>query len=54
MLIWEVVKIRAPFWATLNNRCRTMFGTQKTTIILTTTYMGLGTSKVKLQGINYD
>ena len=31
-----VVKIRVP---TLNNRCRTILGTQKGTIILTTTHM---------------
>ena len=27
-----------PFWGTLNNRCRTILGTQKGTIILTTTH----------------
>ena len=28
-----------PFWGTLNNRCRIIIGTQKGTIILTTTYI---------------
>ena len=31
-----------PFLATLNNRCRTIMGTQKGTLILTTTHIGLG------------
>ena len=35
-LIWVVVKIRA-----LNNRCRILFRTQKGTMILTTTHMGV-------------
>ena len=26
-----------PFWGTLNNRCRIIIGTQKGTIVLTTT-----------------
>ena len=30
-----------PFLGTLNNRCRTIFGTQKGTIVLTTTHMNL-------------
>ena len=30
-----------PFWGTLNDRCRIIIGTQKGTIILTTTYMVL-------------
>ena len=29
-----------PFWGSLNNRCRIIIGTQKGTIILTTTHMG--------------
>ena len=33
-----VVKIRVPFWVPLNIRCRTILGTQKGTIILTTTH----------------
>ena len=50
--IWVVVKImipvwvpnivrlwRVPFLATLNNRCRTILGTQKGIIILTTTHI---------------
>ena len=37
--IWVVVKIMAPFLGTLNNRCRIIIGTQKGTIILTTTHM---------------
>ena len=37
--IWVVVKIMVPFWGTLNNRCRIILGTQKGTIILTTTYI---------------
>ena len=32
-----VVNIRVPFWGTLNNRCRITIGTQKGTLILTTT-----------------
>ena len=32
-----VVKIRVPFWGTLNNRCSIIFGTHIGTIILTTT-----------------
>ena len=32
-----VVKIRVPFWGTLNNRCRTIIRTPKGTIFLTTT-----------------
>ena len=39
---WVVVKIRVPFWGTLNNRCRNIIGTQKGTVILTTTQMRLG------------
>ena len=35
-IIWVVVKIKAPFWGTLNNRCRIILGTQKD---LTTTHM---------------
>ena len=31
-----------PFLVTLNNRCRTIIGTQKGTLILTTTQMGFG------------
>ena len=30
---------QSPFWGTLNNRCRTILGTQKGTIILTTTHV---------------
>ena len=40
-----VVKIRVPFLGTLNNRCRIITGTQKGTLILTTTpiaFQGLG------------
>ena len=44
---WVVVKIRVPlwgslnnrFWGSLNNRCRIIMGTEKGTIILTTTHM---------------
>ena len=32
-------KLGSPFWGTLNIRCRTIFGTQRRTIILTTTYI---------------
>ena len=39
--IWVVVKIKVPFWGTLSNRCRIIIGTQKGTIILTTTHMAL-------------
>ena len=35
---WVVVKIRVPFLGTLNNRCRIIIGSQKGTIILTTTH----------------
>ena len=28
-----------PFWGTLNNRCRIIIGTQKGTLILTTTHI---------------
>ena len=38
-LIWVVVKIKVPFWVTLNNRCRIITGTQKGTIIFTTTHI---------------
>ena len=38
-LIWVVVKIRVPFWGTLNNRCRIILGTQQGTLILTTTHI---------------
>ena len=34
-----------PFSGTLNNRCRIIIGTQKGTIILTTTHMYLGPSR---------
>ena len=34
---WVVVKIMVPFLGTLNIRCRIIIGTQKGTIILTTT-----------------
>ena len=37
--MWVVVKIRVPFLGTLNNRCRIIVGTQKGTIILTTTHV---------------
>ena len=37
-----------PFWGTLNNRCRIITGTQKGTIILTTTHMPRG---LVLQGL---
>ena len=37
-----------PFWGTLNVRCRTIIGTQKGTIILTTTPMQAG---VSVQGL---
>ena len=40
-LIWVVVKIRVPFWGTLNIRCRNIIGTPKGTIILTTTHVGV-------------
>ena len=29
--MWVVVKIRVPFWGTLNSRCRIMLGTPKGT-----------------------
>ena len=35
-----VVKIRVPFWVPKNIGCRTKLGTQKGTIILTTTHLG--------------
>ena len=34
-----VVKIRVPLLGTLNNRCRIKLGTQKGTLILTTTHI---------------
>ena len=37
--IWVVVKIKAPFWGTLNIRCRIIIGTQNGTLILTTTHI---------------
>ena len=39
--MWVVVKIKVPFLGTLNNRCRIKKGTQKGTITLTTTHIGL-------------
>ena len=36
--MWVVVKIKVPFLGSLNNMCRTI-GTQKGTIILTTTHV---------------
>ena len=38
-IIWVVVKIMVPFLGTLNIRGRIIVGTQKGTIILTTTHM---------------
>ena len=38
-MIWVAVKIMAPFWGSLNIRCRIMIGIQKGTIILTTTHI---------------
>ena len=39
--MWVVVKINyGPFLGTLNNRCRTILGTPKGIIILTTTHVG--------------
>ena len=40
--MWVAVKINVPFWGTLNNRCRIIIGTQKGTIILTTTHVHEG------------
>ena len=37
--MWVVVKVKVPFLGTLNNKCRAIFGTQKRTIILTTTHV---------------
>ena len=37
--IWVVVKIMAPFLGTQDVRCRIIIGTQKGTIILTTTHI---------------
>ena len=37
--IWVVVKIMAPFLGALNNRCRIIIGTEKGTLILTTTHI---------------
>ena len=37
--MWVVVKIKVPFWGTLNNMCRIIIGTQKGTLILTTTHL---------------
>ena len=37
--MWVVVKNYGPFLGTLNNRCRIIIGTQKGTIILTTTHV---------------
>ena len=37
---WVVVKIRVPFWGTLNNKCLIVLGTQKGTLILTTPHKG--------------
>ena len=39
--IWLVVKIMVPFVGTLNIRGRILIGTQKGTIILITTHIGL-------------
>ena len=36
---WVVVEIMVPFLGALNNRCRVIIGTQKGTMILTTTRM---------------
>ena len=38
-IIWVVVKIMVLFLGTLNNRCRIILGTQKGTLILTTTHI---------------
>ena len=38
--MWVVIKIMVPFWGTLNIRGRIIIGTQKGTIILTTTHCG--------------
>ena len=46
---WVVVKIRVPFGGTLNNGCRIILGTQKGTIILTTTHMVRGVIRARLQ-----
>ena len=40
----------APFWGTLNNRCRIIIRTQQGTIILTTTHMGFGISFLRKAG----
>ena len=40
-----------PFWGTLNNRCRIISGTQKGTIILTTTHMDFSFIFAGLSGI---
>ena len=37
--VWVVVKIMVPFLGTLNTRCHIIIGTQKGTIILTSTHM---------------
>ena len=37
--MWVLVKIRAPFLGALNSRCRVISGTQKGTLILTTTHV---------------
>ena len=37
--MWVVVKIMVPFLGTANNRCRTIVGTPKGTLILTTTHI---------------
>ena len=61
--IWVVVKIRVPFWGTLNIRGRIIIGIQKGTMILTTTHMAnkpkpnrglkLRASKGMLGGLRY-
>ena len=40
-LIWVVVKIMVLFWCTLNIRGRIIIGTQKGTIMLTSTHLGV-------------
>ena len=49
--MWVVVKIRVPFWGTLNSRCRIMLGTPKGTIILTTTHVSFHDSHKKQKDI---
>ena len=46
-----VIKIMVPFWGTLNIRGRIIIGTQKVTIILTTTHIGYKGSRDRGLGI---